>query len=375
LVAPTGKYRDIVTAIRDQLSSGVYRDGDRIPSENQLAIRFGVSRPTAARALRELEGAGLVVRRPGSGTYCRRPELERERTAKIFGLLVPGLGATEIFDPICTEITRVCQEEHSNVLWGDPTRPGAANRPDDDVGEVDRLSRFYLERRVDGVFFAPLEASVEREPENVRIAKELSDAGVAVVLLDRDLLDFPGRSDLDLVGIDNFQAGSQLAEHLLRAGHRRIVFLARAHHPSTTDLRAAGCREALRRAGVEIDWAFHHSGDPSDEGFVGDLMKRMRPDAIVCSNDLTAALLIVALAHLGSQVPRDVAVVGFDDVKYSTLLSVGLTTMRQPYHGLARVAVRAMNDRMSEPDLDARQLLLSAELVVRQSCGSRGASN
>ena len=61
---------------------------------------------------------------------------------------MPGLGATEIFDPICTEITRVCQEQQSVVLWGDATRPGAAVRPDDDIAEVDRLSRFYLERGV-----------------------------------------------------------------------------------------------------------------------------------------------------------------------------------------------------------------------------------
>lgn len=368
-MAPTGKYRDIVSAVREQLASGTYRDGDRIPSENQLAMRFGVSRPTAARALRELQVAGLVERRAGSGTYVR--QAERERTSRTFGLLVPGLGATEIFDPICTEITRVCQEEHSTVLWGDASRPGGgAPRPDDDALEVDRLCRYYLERGVDGVFFAPLEASAEREQENERIAAALADAGAAVVLLDRDLLDFPGRSDFDLVGIDNFQAGSRLGEHLLHVGHRRIVFLARAHHPSTTDLRAAGCREAMRRAGVETSAEFQHSGDPSDEAFVGELMKRVQPEAIVCSNDLTAALLIVALAHLGFHVPRDVAVVGFDDVKYSTLLSVGLTTMRQPFHGLARVAVRAMNDRMQEPDLDARQLLLNAELVVRQSCGS-----
>ena len=371
-MAPTGKYREIVTAVRDQLAAGIYRNGDRIPSENQLAMRFGVSRPTAARALRELAAAGLVERRAGSGTYVRHPEVEREASTKTFGLLVPGLGATEIFDPICTEITRVCQEEGSVVLWGDAARRGKPPRPGDDALEVDRLCRYYLERRVDGVFFAPLEASAEREAENIRVAAALRDAGVAVVLLDRDVLEFPGRSEFDLVGIDNFQAGIHLAEHLLRVGHRRLIFFARPHHPSTTDLRAAGCREALRRAGSELadSDAFQHSGDPSDEASLRALMNSVRPDAIVCSNDLTAALLVVALAHLGIHVPDGVAVVGFDDVKYSTLLSVGLTTMRQPYHGLARVAVRAMNDRAREPDLDPRQLLLNAELIVRQSCGT-----
>ncbi len=68
--------------------------------------------------------------------------------------------------------------------------------------------------------------------------------------------------------------------------------------------------------------------------------------------------------------PGDVAVVGFDDVRYSTLLSVALTTMRQPFRGIARVAVGAMRDRLESRSTEARQLLLDAELIVRQPCGT-----
>lgn len=81
---------------------------------------------------------------------------------------------------------------------------------------------------------------------------------------------------------------------------------------------------------------------------------------------------MLTLAHQGMTVPTDLAVVGFDDVKYSTMLPVGLTTMRQPYHAIARVAVRAMNDRIQVPNLDPRQLQLSAELVVRGSSRPSG---
>ncbi len=364
-MALTAKYPEIVSALRHQMAAGKYQVGERIPSENQLALRYGVSRPTAARALHELATDGLVERRVGSGTYVRRTKPAAETDSKTLGLLVQGLGATEIFDPICTEITRVCQEEGSVVLWGDASRPG------DGGAEVDRLCRYYIEQGVDGVFFAPLEAPANRQQENVRIAAAMKSVGIAVVLLDRDVLDFPGRSEFDLVGIDNFQAGLRITRHLIEVGHRRVCFLSRPHHPSTTDLRAAGCREALRRADLDISSTMQQSGDPSDEPFVRSLMKGERPDAVVCSNDLTAALLVVALAHLGIQIPNDVAVVGFDDVKYSTLMSVGLTTMRQPFRGIARLAARAMSDRLREPDLVPRQLLLDAELVVRQSCGTR----
>lgn len=366
MTSPIRKYTEIVESLRGQIEAGAYRPGDRIPGENELSLRFSVSRPTAARAVRELVSAGLLKRRPGSGTYVQQPGIvDGSPGAKVFGLLVQGLGATEILDPICTEITRACQQDGSVVLWGDTATPH------DTVQEVERLCDRYLDRGVDGVFFAPLEAAPDRQKVNVKITDALSSAGIAVVLLDRDILDFPERSQFDLVGIDNFLAGLHLGQHLIAAGRRRLAFLAKPHHPSTTDLRAAGCRTALHRADVDVDPGWQHSGDPAADDFVRTMLTRQRPDAVVCSNDSTAALLIQTLTRLGVSVPSDVAVAGFDDVRYSTLLSVPLTTMRQPCRGIARAAVHAMRDRIGNPGQEARQVLLTAEMVIRQSSAAR----
>ncbi len=358
----SAKYAKIARAIEGQLASGMYQPGDRIPSENELALHFAVSRPTAARALRKLESSGLVERRVGAGTFVREQRLSSG--SRTFGLLVTGLGKTEILDPICTEITRVCQADGASVLWGD------GSTVEDPVAEVDLMSRYYLDRGVDGVFFAPLEAVRDSQQQNMRIAELMRSAGVAVVLLDRDTLDYPDRSAFDLVGIDNFQAGHLIGRHLAADGRRRVSFLARPKHPPTTDLRASGVRDGLLRAGVESRGRFQQSGVPSDEQRVRALLDEERPDAIVCSNDLTAALLIQTLTRIGVSVPDEVAVVGFDDVRYSTLLAVSLTTIRQPCREIGRAAVRAMAHRLAEPGMEPRQILLSAELVVRQSCGA-----
>ena len=368
-MSPAAKYQDLASVLRQQIETGVYGPGDRTPSENALAVRFGVSRPTAARALRELEGAGLVVRRAGSGTFVRRPGVRKgTRPERTFGLLVQGLGATEVLDPICTEITRSCQSNGSTVLWG------GVDRPTDAVEELDRLSQYYLDRKVDGVFFAPLETAVDRERDNARVAEALSEAGIAVILLDRELVDFPGRSGFDLVGMDNFEAGLRLGEYLLEVGHRTISFLSRPHHPSTTDLRVLGVWTALQRADATPDATWHVSGDPLDFDLVRELATARGAHAVVCANDLTAALLIQTLQRLGLSVPADMAVVGFDDVGYSTLLSVELTTMRQPCRGIARAAVGAMHDRLEHPDMEPRQILLKSDLMVRQSCGGPSGS-
>jgi DNA-binding LacI/PurR family transcriptional regulator len=359
----TLKHREISERLKQQINAGKYRDGKRLPSEMELARRFGVSRPTVARALRDLQDARLISRRVGSGTYLRTESPERAgRTEAVLGLLVPGLGNTEILDPICNEITRFGQSNGMDVLWGDSSDHVVS------AEQAEALCHQYIERQVAGVFFAPLETVPDRETVNLRITKTLEDAGVAIVLLDRDVPEFPGRSQFDLIGIDNFQAGIILTQHLIALGRTRFLFLARPSFPSTTDLRFAGCREAASRAGVPDPQAKY--GEPTDVEFVRRIIKSRPPEVVICSNDRTAALLIQTLSSLGVRLPKDIGVVGFDDVRYATLLAVPLTTIRQPCREIGHAAVRAMRERIENPILPARQILLPVELMVRQSCGS-----
>lgn len=360
---PASKFSSIASTLRGELSSGTLSTGDRYFSENQLAVRFGVSRPTAGRALAALTEEGLLERRVGSGTFIRRTtnrsaEAPPRRT---FGLILAGLGSTETWDPLTTQIARACSTAGMFVAIGpDPT-------PQDDVAAAQALVDQYLAQGVDGVFFSPMENVEHRQQENIAIVERLRDAHVPIVLIDRDVFEFPERSDLDLVSIDSFQAGVQIGRHLARAQRTRPCFLSRPGHPATTDLRVAGCRTALQAAGLAVDQDWHVSGEPSDVDIVRAVIAERSPDVIVCSNDLTAALLIQSLTRLRLRVPDDLAVVGFDDVVYSTLLSVSLTTMHQPFAAIARTALRAMVERVANPRIDPRQLLLTARLVVRDS--------
>jgi DNA-binding LacI/PurR family transcriptional regulator len=114
-----------------------------------------------------------------------------------------------------------------------------------------------------------------------------------------------------------------------------------------------------------------HFGDPADQQFVATVLKTSTPDAIVCSNDQTAAILIRTLGHLKRSVPEDIAVVGFDDVEYATLLTPSLTTVRQPCRDISRTAVRTLLQRIEDPQLPPRHIQHPAEVVIRQSCGAQ----
>ncbi|MDR3792820.1 MAG: GntR family transcriptional regulator [Terracidiphilus sp.] len=359
----TPEHRKISEALRQQIAAGKFAEGRRLPSEMELARRYGVSRPTVARAMRDLESLRLVTRRVGSGTYLMDGEpAPSTRSGSPLGLLVPGLGNTEILDPICNEITRFGQSNGYSILWGETIVPASS------ADRAEQLCHEYIESRVAGVFFAPLESAPERASVNLRIASTLRDAQVPIVLLDRDLTEFPVRSGFDLVGIDNFAAGVILTQHLIGLGHRRFLFFARPCYPATTDLRCAGCRDAIARASLDPPkTAF---GDPSAPKFVQNALRLNCPDAIICSNDRTAAALIQTLSTLRISIPEDISIAAFDDVKYASLLGVPLTTMRQPCLQIGQAAVRAMRERIDSPDLPPRQILLSADLVIRQSCGA-----
>jgi DNA-binding LacI/PurR family transcriptional regulator len=93
-------------------------------------------------------------------------------------------------------------------------------------------------------------------------------------------------------------------------------------------------------------------------------------DAIVCANDRVAARLMRTLLRLNLRVPDDIRLVGIDDVEYASLLPVPLTTLRQPMRQIGDAALTAMLERVARPDLPARDILLRADLVVRESCGA-----
>lgn len=356
------KHQHIRDTLERRIATGDFLPGDRLPTDAELVREFSASRPTVAKAVSELERAGLVRRRRGAGTFVR--ELANKRL--MFGLLIPGLGSTEIFEPICGEMARAAHDEHHSLIWG-----GSTFSPSDpeaiDEGALELCERF-VSQKVSGVFFAPLELTPGSAAVNRQIVETFRRARIHVVLLDRDYLPYPERSPFDLVGIDNRRAGLVITRHLLEQGCERPIFVGRPGSANTIDARIAGFAEALLMAGHAFDVERHvHRIDPTDAEALSVIMKREGPDGIVCGNDVTAAHVIQQLDALGAVVPDDVKVSGVDDVKYAELLRVPLTTMHQPCEAIGDAAFRVMLERIANPDMPVRDILLHASLVIRES--------
>jgi DNA-binding LacI/PurR family transcriptional regulator len=358
------KYQKLFESLKADILSGRFKPGQKLPSEAALVNKSGASRITVGRAIRELQNIGLIDRIAGSGTYVRHLGVE-DRRPFLFGLLIPDLGETEIFEPICQGIANAPEASEHALLWGH------ADTQTSKAGQAWQLCQQYISRAVSGVFFAPLEFESDADKINRRILVALKEAQVPVVLLDRRASKTPERHRPDLVGINNHQAGYIATDHLIKLGCDRIGFL--GYHGSATIIseRMAGYRDALSAHGLRP------AGDPAAHFEGNEQFLKWRPkspiedvEAFVCVNDRVAGQLMHLFLARKIRVPHDVRLVGIDDVSYASLLPVPLTTVHQPVHEIGEAALRAMLDRIRSPHLPPREILLDGELVIRQSCGA-----
>lgn len=355
------KYERIYEFLHKAILEGTYKKGDKLPSELDLAKQFHASRPTVAKSFHDLSRAGLVERKVGSGTYVKY-DIDVAK-AKTFGLMLPGLNETEIFEPICAHMSHVAEERNISLLWGRSISDDPQARRDHALN----LAQRYIQKKVDGVFFTPLELTCEKDTVNKRTLAVLAEARMPVVLLDRDVLPFPRRSQNDIVSIDNFHVAYTLAHYLIECGYKRIDFMTRPLSASSVDMRINAYQQTLRQAGIGPRAEWVHVGQPDDLEFVKSVMVGDEERAFMCANDTTAAILIQSLELLGVKIPEEAGIVGVDDIRSASHLKVPLTTYRQPCEELARLAIETMLARAGNPGMPIRTVSVMGELVIRES--------
>ncbi len=356
----TAKHAVVYRWLREGIESGRFGVGARLPRETELMRQFDVSRITVTRAMRDLQATGLVDRRVGAGSF-----VARRRTAQghAFGLLIPDLGVTDLFEPLCQGMMASPLARDHVLLWGAGANGAASRASAHDMGVR------FIDRGVAGVFFAPLEFGDDRHAINAAILDAFDRSNVPVVLLDRAAVPYPDPGRHDLVALDNRRAGYVMTQHLLAKGCTRVAFIGRRDAAASVDAREAGYREALQREGRDAPPLVHRPMTPIRDAVDAMMDTPARPDGIVCANDRTAGEVAHALARMGYRIPDDVRLVGIDDVGYAELLPVPLTTYRQPVDALGDAAMGVMLDRLARPGRPPRDTLLHGQLVVRASCG------
>ncbi len=353
-------HKFIYDAVKGDIVKGAYPAGALLPTELTLARQYSVSRPTIAKVYNQLQSEGYVTKKKGTGTVVNYNAAPSTRT---FGLLLPGSGESEIFSVINDRILRRSESDGFDCLWEGATASDANIRAE----LIEGCCEDYIRKRVDGIFFSPLERIPEADRINRNICDRIAAAGIPLVLIDRDIVRFPQRSRFDLVCLDNFNAGCLMASHLIAQGCERIYFFSRPDSAYSVDLRLAGVRHTVQESGLAFDTSHVFCGNPEDPGFVRRMPIVPYKTGIVCANDSTAAALMYTLTDEGVGVSTDVVIAAFDNMKYSMHLKRALTSLRQPCEEIADISIELMLRRVRTPEAIAVTVNLTGEIIVRES--------
>ncbi|MCD8043002.1 MAG: LacI family transcriptional regulator [Tannerellaceae bacterium] len=353
-------YKKIYHILKEDILNEKYAAGSLLPTEQTLADEYQVSRPTIAKVYNKLQQEGYIRKKKGFGTMVIHNYVS---TTKTFGLLLPGAGESEIFSIINDRLLEESRNGTFNCLWDGATASSAEIRKT----LIDTCCDNYIKAKVDGIFFSPLERVRDADYLNREICKRISDAGIPVVLIDRDILKFPERSPYDVVCLDNFSAGSIMATHLIEAGCDTIYFFHRPDSAHSVHLRLAGVKDAVQERRLKFDRDHVFCGQPEDIAFVRKIHINNRRTGIVCANDSTAAVLMSTLETVGVKVCSDVLICGYDNMRYSEHLKYSLTSFKQPCEEIADVSLELMMRKVENRNAIPLTVNLTGEIIVRES--------
>ncbi|HSJ53196.1 MAG TPA: LacI family DNA-binding transcriptional regulator [Anaerolineae bacterium] len=281
-----------------------------------------------------------------------------------------GVVVTAITDPFIAEIVQAVERtardhDYSVILTSSNAEP------EREIAAVEMLQS----KRVDGVIVTSSRVGALYQEHFDRL-------GVPVVLINshnqhRGLYTFS-------VSVDNYHGGCLATEHLVRLGYRRIAYISGPANHSDDQERLAGYRRALAEGGIPFDPALvlHGNGRASggERAWPQLLALQSPPAATFCYNDLTAIGLMRGARKSGRAIPRDLALVGFDDIPFASYVQPSLTTVAQPKGEMGRQAVEMVMGLLGTPVLTdgvrsgepggvraVSNVIVQGRLIVRES--------
>jgi DNA-binding LacI/PurR family transcriptional regulator len=363
-------YEQVRQQVLDYVSERHLMPGDIIPTEAELAVRYGVSVGTVRRALLQLVDQGILYRQPGRGTFLTEQSHQKARQRGILACIMPYI--RDAFAATLIAGAQYATQEADYVLQLYNSQGRA---------ELEEELLQESAGSADGVLLLPV-ARTTISP----FAEELLHRRFPLVFADR--FPAPGANHVSYVVSDNRRGAYAATQHLLEMGHRRIglALTPDAEVNSSVAQRIEGYHQALQEHDLSPEEALivkaatsrYGSSDPlSSRGseatanitlFQG-FLQQARPSGVFAVNDLAAMEVWRAAEGLGWSVPQDISIVGFDDADFLYDLHIPLTTVAQDSFGTGQKAVEILLQFIEGRSGAARRMVLPTHLVIRSSTG------
>lgn len=337
---------------------------ERRPTLADVARKAGVSTASASYALNGQPGVGEESRRrvlQAARQLGFRPNrlarALRQGQTKVLGLLLADI-ANPFYPELASAVVTEAATKGYEVFL---SHSGSDREPHQSLA-VNALR----DHRCDGFVFTSV-TEADRP-----LLTDLIATGVPIVQAVRRLEGLAA----DFVGIEDEAAGYDIARHVLSTGRRLPAILGGPRASSASRDRYKGYLRALDEFGTEllhpdlVDGDLtRESGRARAEAILADRSGSL-PDVLICGNDMIALGAIDALLEAGLRVPRDMAVVGYDDMSFASSALIGLSTVHVPRAELGRTAVRMLLQRIENPDALPQSVILPHRVVARRTCGA-----
>lgn len=227
-----------------------------------------------------------------------------------------------------------------------------------------RYLEMFESKQVEGIIFMSWKLQSE-------VVEKINSIQVPVVMINRNT----SKLAVPSVSIDNFKAAYQMTSYLIGKGHKKIAFIRNSIDIDAFGLdQYRGYKQAMNDNNLEVDKNFVKYGDFSIENSYrivqNFINERELPTAIFATSDVMAIGAVNALKDNGIDVPGDVSVAGFNDVRLASIYRPKLTVIHQPLYAIGTVAVKMIINRANyEQSLQNRIVLLPHRLIERESCG------
>ena len=275
----------------------------------------------------------------------------RDSSSHLLGLIIPNIQNT-FFADLARGVEDVAYKSNYAVLL--------CNYDEDEAKE-----RFYLDvmqsESVDGIILPPIH---ENDPAVLQVVR----TGTPVVCVDRSL----SSGNLDKVEVDNHTGALKAVEHIIAQGHKRIGLIGGPADSSTGRERLRGYKDAHAQAGLPVKSELVRFGDfkqESGQTLAHELLSLDDPPtALFACNGLMTAGALEAIAARGLRIPKQIAIVGFDELPLSSVFNPPLTVVRQPAYEVGKYAAELLLKRIEDAKRPATSLKLMPELIIRKSC-------
>lgn len=325
-----------------------------------VAALAGVSPSTVSRALNGNPAISEETRRAVRDA-CKALDYVPDLAARglaghethTVGIIVPDI-SNPYFSALCTAAEEYAAERNYRVIL--------ANTLHDPAYELDAVDRM-LSQRVDGMLISA--CTPQSQAEHAAMVRELP-----CVYLGNN-----HGSGCSYVEVDNVRGGYEAARYLQLLGHRRIWFLGGREGSRTLEQRVAGYRRAMALQGLDTREVILREEGGSLREWCGRRARELFaageiPDAWIAYSDMVAMQVLDAAEAYGLRAPDDFSIVGFDDIAFSRLPQIALTSVSQRKFTAGRLAMQRLLEKIGGGGETAD--VLQPELMIRGTCRKAG---